>query len=158
VGLPTTIVDAYNAQDISNISPSPNGPWTVVVTRDERDGLNWLRAATPPGSIVQMDPIARTRQTWSLIPSFAERRMAAGLPISLLDVPEYHEKSARVQTMYETTDPQLAWSVAHALRIDYIYVDRVERTAYPAGMDKFNTGAQFAIVYKNPEVSIYRVQ
>jgi hypothetical protein len=158
IGLPTTIVDAYNAQDISNLSPSPNGPWTIIVTRDERDGLNWLRAATSLGSIVQMDPIARTRQTWSLIPSFAERRMAAGLPISLLDMPEYHEKSARVRTMYETTDPQLAWSIAHALRIDYIYIDRVERTAYPAGMDKFGSDSRFEVAYRNSEVSIYRVR
>ena len=56
---------------------------------------------TPPAAIVQMDPTARGRTTWSLIPSFAQRRMAAGLPISLLGgtAPdtEYADRSIRVQ-------------------------------------------------------------
>ena len=32
---------------------------------------------------------------WSLIPSFAERRMAGGLPISLMNVPAYEATSSR---------------------------------------------------------------
>jgi hypothetical protein len=157
-GLPTTLIDAYNAQDISNVSQSPNGPWTIVVTRQEREGLDWLRVMTPSTSIAQMDPIARQRQTWSLIPSVAERRMAAGLPISLLDIPEYHEKSDRVKAMYETPDARQAWSLAHTLRIDYVYIDRVERSAYPGGMAKFDRAEYFTPVFRNDEVTIYRVQ
>src|SRR5204863_1564766 len=83
-GAPTTMIDAYNAQDITNFSQSPIGPWTVTVTRDQSDGLEWLRTTTRPDAIVQMEPIVRARTTWSLIPSFAQRRMAAGRPISLL--------------------------------------------------------------------------
>ena len=158
-GLPTTIIDAYNAQDISNVSESPIGPWTIAVTAREHDAHEWLRRATPATSIVQMDPLARGRSTWSLIPSFAQRRMAAGLPISLLDVPEYHDKTARVQTMYATADAALAHDIARSLRIDYIYVDRVERAAYASGMPKFDAAPRFfAPAYRNEEVSIYRVQ
>ena len=40
-------------------------------------------------AIVQMEPMVRGREHWTLIPSFAGRRMAAGLPISLLPLPEY---------------------------------------------------------------------
>jgi hypothetical protein len=162
-GAPTTIIDAYNAQDITNFSQSPIGPWTVTVTRDESDGLDWLRHRTPPTAIVQMEPMARERQTWSLIPSLAQRRMAAGRPISLLGgtTPgsEYAEKSARVKTMYATGSASEAHDIASSLRIDYVWIDRVERAAYPTGVAKFDRAPSlFAPVFKNGEVTIYRVQ
>ena len=161
-GTPTTVIDAYNAQDIDNFAESPIGPWTVTITRDEIQGLDWLRRETPRTAIVQMEPGARARQTWSLIPSFAQRRMAAGRPISLLGgtTPgsEYTEKSARVQTMYSTGSAPQASEIARSLRIDYVWVDRVERTAYPAGVAKFDAAPSlFAPVFKNAEVTIYRV-
>ena len=163
IGAPTTIIDVYNAQDITNFSPSPNGPWTVTVTPDETQGLEFLRRVTPPGAVVQMDPLARERSTWSLIPSFAQRRMAAGRPISLLggteDSSEYGQRSARVKTLYETTSGQDAADIAHALRIDYLWVDRTERAAYPAGVAKFDADvAHFVPVFANGEVRIYAVR
>jgi hypothetical protein len=162
-GTPTTVIDAYNAQDITNFSQGPIGPWTVTVTRDETEGLDWLRRETPAAAIVQMDPMARERQTWSLIPSFAQRRMAAGRPISLLGGTdarsEYADKSAQVKTMYAIDNAQQARDIARSLRIDYVWVDRVERGAYPSGVAKFDAApALFAPAFKNGEVSIYRVQ
>jgi hypothetical protein len=163
-GAPTTIIDAYNAQDISNFSESPIGPWTVTVTRDEHEGLEWLRTSTPAAAIVQMEPLVRARQTWSLIPSFAQRRMAAGQPISLLggtetSGTEYADKSVRVRTMYDTPNARQAWDIARGLRIDYVWVDQVERKAYPTGVAKFDTAPQlFAPAFKNAEVSIYQVR
>ena len=163
-GAPTTLIDVYNAQDITNFSESPIGPWTVTVTREEHEGLEWLRTGTPPTAIVQMDPTARGRTTWSLIPSFAQRRMAAGQPISLLggtepSGTEYAVKSARVKTMYETRDAQQAWDIARSLRIDYIWVDQVERKAYPESVAKFDGEARlFQAAFRNTEVIIYRVQ
>jgi uncharacterized membrane protein len=59
--------------------------------------------------------------------------------------------------MFATTDPQHAWDIAHALHIDYIYVDGVERSAYPAGVKKFEESALFGRTFRNGEVSIYRV-
>ena len=79
-GAPTTVIDAYNAQDVTNRSMGPGFHWTVVVTPAEREAFAWIKANTPPGAVVQAEPTARGRETWSLIPSFAERRMAAGLP------------------------------------------------------------------------------
>lgn len=161
-GLPTTVIDAYNAQDIHNFSESPNGPWTVTITPDETEGLEFVRRVTPAGAIVQMDPLARERSTWSLIPSFAHRRMAAGRPISLLggtdNGSEYGERSMRVKRMYETSNPEEAWDIAHALRIEFVWIDRVERAAYPGGMDKFDDTSRFIPVFQNAEVRIYRVR
>jgi hypothetical protein len=161
-GAPTTIIDAYNAQDITNFSDSPIGPWTVTVTRDEQEGLDWIRHMTPPAAIVQMEPMVRGRNTWSLIPSFAQRRMAAGRPISLLggtaDESEYARKSVLVRTMYETPNSAAAWNIARALRVQYVWVDQVERKAYPAGVAKFASSPQlFEPVFKNAEVAIYHV-
>jgi len=162
-GAPTTLIDAYNAQDVTNVSQSPIGPWTMTITRDQQEGLAWLRRQTAPTAIVQMEPAVRDRSTWSLIPSFAERRMAAGQPISLLGgtsmFSEYAERVGRVKAMYETSDVQRAWDTARSLRIDYLWVDQVERKAYPAGVAKFDTAPQlFAPAFNNAEVSIYRVQ
>jgi len=162
-GVPTTAIDVFNAQDTSNLSPSPNGPWTILVTPEERAGLDWLRRATPSTAVVQMEPYARERSTWSLIPSFAERRMSAGRPISLLggtdDDSEYGERSARVRAMYQTHDAGAAWDIARALRIDYIWVDRIEREAYPAGVAKFDTApTRFSVAFRNREVTVYQVR
>jgi hypothetical protein len=161
-GAPTTIIDAYNAQDITNFSEGPIGPWTVTITRDENEGLAWVRQSTPATAIVQMEPMARGRQTWSLIPSFAQRRMAAGRPISLLGgtdaTSEYAERSAQVTTMYSTENAPQARDIARALRIDYVWVDRVERGAYPSGVAKFDVSPQFfAVAFRNREVTVYRV-
>lgn len=162
-GAPTTIIDTYNAQDITNFSESPNGPWTMRVTRDVHEGVEWLRRTTPASAIVQMEPIARGRRTWSLIPSFAQRRMSAGQPISLLggiaDGSEYAVKSMRVKAMYETGDARQAWETARVLRIDYIWVDGTERAAYPAGVAKFDGAPEFfAPAFKNADVTIFHVQ
>ena len=162
-GAPTTVIDTYNAQDTSNVSESPIGPWTVVLTPEEQQGLEWIRRMTPANAVVQMEPTSRERNTWSLIPSFAERRMSAGRPISLLggtsDGSEYAERSARVRTLYETSDVRQAWDIARSMRINYLWVDRIERSTFPAGTAKFNGAPQFFIpVFRNAEVSIYRVR
>jgi hypothetical protein len=162
-GAPTTIIDTYNAQDITNFAESPIGPWTVTITRDDVEGLEWIRRTTPSHAIVQMDPLSRGRTTWSLIPSLGQRRMAAGQPISLLggtaaSGTDYADKSARVRTMYRTADPAEASNIARSLRIDYIWIDQVERAAYPAGIAKFDASPLFAPAFRNGEVAIYRVQ
>lgn len=161
-GVPTTAIDVYNAQDTSNVSESPIGPWTMVISPEQQAGLSWLRRSTPATAIVQMEPLVRERSTWSLIPSFAERRMAAGRPISLLggtsDGSEYAERSARARSIYQTSDARQAWDIARSLRIDYIWVDQVERAAYPAGVAKFDAHPeQFAPVFTRSDVRIYRV-
>jgi hypothetical protein len=156
-GLPTTLVDLYNAQDITNRAEGPGFPWTEVLDVEHQDALSWMRRATRPTDVIQLDPTARGETTWTIVPSFGERRMAASLPRTLVDVPEYHERSARVKEMFATTDSRRAWDIAHALRIDYIYVDAVERAAYAEGVKKFAASPLFARAFQNGEVTIYRV-
>lgn len=158
VGLPTTAIDTYNAQDVGNRRMGPGFRWTVTITPGEQAAFRWIRRATAPTAIVQMEPTVRARETWTLIPSFAERRMAAGMPISLLNVPEYEARSRRVRTIYGTPRAEEAWRAARDLGIDYLYVGRVEREAFGAAIEKFETNpAYFLRVFRNADVRIYAV-
>jgi len=156
-GLPTTAIDAYNARDIHNMEMGPGFPWTIVVTPQQQAAYRWIREHTREGAVVQMDAAARDRATWSNIPSFAERRMAAGLPISLLKVPEYRERSDRVSEMYAATDAEVAADIARQLRIEYVYVDEVERHAHPSGI-QFDHSPAFEKVFDAAPAAVYRVR
>ncbi|MCX6552546.1 MAG: hypothetical protein NTY02_16340 [Acidobacteria bacterium] len=158
VGLPTTLIDTFNAQDIGNRLMGPGFHWTVTVTADERKALDWIRRETPSDALVQMEPTVRGRETWTLIPSFAHRRMAAGLPISLLNKPIYDVRSQRVRTLYSTHDPQHAWKLAVLDGVDYLYVDATERRAFGRGVEKFDEHPKyFERVYRGGDVSVYRI-
>lgn len=157
-GLPTTVIDTFNAQDVENTAMGPGFLWTVRLTPDEQEALTWIRTHTPRDAVVQAEPIVRGRETWSLIPSFAERRMAAGLPISLMHVPDYDRRSAEVRRIYSIDDPAEAAQLAGALGINYLYVDRVERAAYPQ-VSKFDARPEyFRPVFKNAEATVYLVK
>ena len=156
-GAPTTIIDEYNAQDIHNRAMGPGFPWTIVVTPQQQRAFAWIKDNTPATAVVQMDARSRERSTWSNIPSFAERRMAGGLPISLLNIPEYAERSDRIRAMYATNNPAEAGNIAHALRIDYVYVDETERRAYANGI-RFNGSEVFEKVFEDGPVVVYRVK
>jgi uncharacterized membrane protein len=158
IGLPTTAIDTYNAQDIGNRRPGPGFRWTLWTTPAQQEAFAWIRANTRDDDIVQMEPMVRAREHWTLIPSFAGRRMAAGLPISLLPLPEYTEKSELVRTIFATTDATEARDIARRLRIDYLYVDTADIAAYPGGVPKFDASEAFEQVFANGEVRVYRVR
>lgn len=159
VGAPTTAIDAYNAQDIWNRRPGPGFRWTLWTTPAQEEAFAWIRQHTAAEDIVQMEPIVRGREHWTLIPSFAGRRMAAGLPISLLPIPEYKDRSDQVRALFASGDAAEAIAIAHRLRLDYLYVDRDDVAAYPEGTRKFDSSPQhFARVFSNAEVQIYRVR
>ena len=158
IGAPTTIVDTYNAQDIHNREPGPGFRWTLWVTPDQQRAFEWIRSNLPAAAVVQMEPIVRGREHWTLVPSFAGRRMAAGLPISLLPLPDYNEAAQQVRIVYASPNPIEAWKIARRLRIDYLYVDAADTNAYPAGVKKLDGNPQqFDRVFNSGDVSIYRV-
>lgn len=157
-GAPTTVIDAYNARDIDNVHPGPGFHWTLVLSREQQGALGWLREHTPRSAIVQMEPVVRQRDSWSLIPSFAQREMAAGLPISLLKIPEYEARSEAVKFIYASEDPKEAARIANSLHISYLYVDGTDRRAYPH-VAKFDTSPQFFHpVYQAGDVAVYAVR
>lgn len=173
-GLPTTAIDAFNAQDIANhhlsrdaervrgrevnFDPAQEFHWTMVVPRASLEALTWIREHTAAAAVVQAEPIVRGRESWSLIPSLGERRMATGIPVPLLDRPIYRERNAQVRDLYATPDAAAAWTTARHLGIGYLYLDRTERLAYPQGTAKFAADRQhFAAVFDNHEATVYAV-
>jgi len=157
-GAPTTVIDAYNARDIDNLHPGPGFHWTLVLSQDQQGAFAWIREHTPRSVIVQMEPMVRQRDSWSLIPSFAQRDMAAGLPISLLKIPEYEARSEAVKFIYGCEDPKEAARIANSMRISYLYVDVTDRRAYP-GVAKFDSSPQFfRSVFRSGDVGVYAVR
>jgi hypothetical protein len=156
-GLPTTIIDTYNAQDIWNRQPGPGFRWTIPVTAAQQAAFTWVRTHLAEDAILQMEPVVRGRDHWSLIPSFAQRRMSAGLPISLLPTPEYAQGSEEVQRIYRTADPREAHDLAKARGIQYLYIDEDDRAAYGKDMKQFDSPL-FERVYDRRAVTILRVQ
>jgi uncharacterized membrane protein len=85
--------------------------------------------------------------------------MAAGLPISLLPLPEYDQRSSMVRTLFATADPAEASAIAHRMRIDYLYVDLEDVAASGPGVAKFDANPdRFERVFSNSDVRIYRIK
>ena len=98
-------------------------------------------------------------ERWSLIPSFAERRMAAGLPISLMRVPEYAEKTSLVRTIYQSRER--ARSMDHRASTSTSRTStsmRWTRQTYK-GAAKFDRAPEFFTpVFKAGDVGVYAVR
>jgi hypothetical protein len=160
IGLPTTLIDSYNAQDIGNRRMGPGFRWTITITPDEQEAYRWMRRETPRTAIVQMDPIAHGRETWSQLPTFAERRMAAARPISLMNIPDYTERSRKAHRIYAERNAETAAQLARELGIDYIYIGPAEQQGNPAGgLAKFAARTDlFEPVFENASTRIYAVR
>jgi uncharacterized membrane protein len=159
IGFPTTAIDWYNAQDTSNRMMGPGFLWTQTITPDEQAAFRWIRRSTEPQATVQFEPVSRGRDSWSMIPTFAHRRLAAGMAYSLLYEPQFGERAERARLMFETPDAAQARAIAHDLGVDYIYIDRREREAVPAAsLAKFDAHPEeFSLAFSNAELRIYSV-
>ena len=159
LSVPTFAIDFYNTQDVSNRGPGPGFPWTLVLSNDELDMFQWIKSYTRPNAIVQVEPFVRDPSTWAYVPAFAERRMSAGLPISMVPLQKYQAASAEVRALYQETDPKTAYERAAQLGIDYLIVGLPERQAYP-GFDAMlaSSPVHFRPVFKRAELSLYAVE
>ncbi len=159
IGLPTTLIDDFNAQDIGNREMGPGFRWTIMLTPEEQEAYRWLRTQTPPKAIVEMDPIAHGRETWSQLPTFAWRRVAAAKPISLMAIPDYETRSQLAHAMYADANPEAAARTARQLGIAYIFIGPDEERANPRqALAKFDRRPDlFRRVFSNSRTRIYEV-
>ena len=159
IGLPTAVIDLHNAQDVENAAMGPGFRWTVVMSPDSQAAVTWIRENTPADAVVQMSVAPRGRETWTLIPTFAERRMAAGQPISLLRMREYDRQSQLADGMFKTHDPEEASRIARSLDVDFVYVDQVERQAFgDAAAEKFRDSRFFNEAFASGSAAVYEVR
>jgi hypothetical protein len=157
--LPTVLIDAYNTQDVSNRMEVALGRWTLVLEPDELAALQWIRRFTPPSAIVQVAPEPRDPATWSYIPAFAERRMAGGLPISMVPLTKYQRVSRSLSEMFAASTPDAIYAAAAAHRIDYLFVGPPERSAYPALEEHLDARPDlFRRVFHEGRIAIYFVE
>ena len=138
----------------------PGFRWTITLTPGEQEAYRWIRTQTARDAIVQMDPIAHGRETWSQLPTFAERRMAAARPISLMDIPEYAERSRKAHRIYAERNADTAARLARELGIDYIFIGPAEQQRNSAGaLAKFGTRDDlFQLVFDNGTNRIYEIR
>ena len=107
----------------------------------------------------QLDPIKRDVQGWAFLPAFAERRMAVGLPISMVPLQKYRDGSRRAAWIFETTSAESAHILALRSGIDYLFLGRPSRRITPRPRRDSTQRAQFfEVVFRNPAATIYRVR
>jgi hypothetical protein len=156
-GLPTTVIDVYNTQDLSNRNEAPGFRWTLVLTPDDRQVFDWIRHNTRPDAVFQVDPLVRDSETWAYLPAFAERRMAVGFPISMVPLKKYQEGSEQVRTIFDEA-PLSAYERAVRSGINYLIVGPPERAAHPDVEQRFDSlGGLMPVAFRNGTIAIYEV-
>ena len=158
MGLPTTVIDVYNTQDITNFNEAAVGRWTTRLTPDDLQVFDWLEHNTEPAAIVQVDPVPRDPASWAYLPAFGERRMAAGLPISMIPLAKYQEASHAVRQIFDEP-PLFAYERAVRAGINYIIVGPPERSVHEGVEARFDSVPEILpLVFRNGTISIYQVR
>ena len=160
--LPATLtcaLDLFNAQDVSNRVLSRGGfRWTTVVHPPDHDALLWIRTHTPSEAIVQWDVRAREPGEWALIPALAERRMAVGFPIFLLDNRKYRARERRLRPIFVSSDPSEAHRLAMDAGIDYLVIGSRELAERGERVRKlWEAPERFREVYSNRGATVFEV-
>jgi uncharacterized membrane protein len=156
--LPTVAIDIYNTQDVWNRGMGPGFRWTVLLSPDEVEGLAWIKEGTFKSALVQVEPVVRGRDTWAYIPAFAERRMSAGFPLSMIPLAKYEQAIERIREIYQSQSGRQAYDLAVGRCIDYLVVGPPEREKYPELEPLLDAhGDLFVRAFRNPAVTVYYV-
>lgn len=157
--LPTVVIDVHNAQDLSNRGEGPGFPWVLRLGRGEVEALAWVRRATAPWAVVQVDTLTRDNASWGYMTGFGERRMAAGLPIAMIPLTPYERATRRVHDrVFRDPDAAAAGEAARRHGIDYVYLGPVEQRTHRGIVDRYEAAPDhFEPVFRNDDVVIFRV-
>ena len=155
-GLPTTIIDIYNTQDITEHGEAPY--WTMMLRPDELQAFDWIKKNTRPDAVFQVDPMIRFLDGWAYLPAFAERRMAVGFPISMIPLAKYQQGSEAINLIFEEA-PLAAYERVARAKVNYVLIGPPERKAHPGVEERFNSiPNQMPLAWKNGTISIYEVR
>jgi len=157
-GVPTAAIDIYNTQDTTNHNEMPAGRATLRLQPDDLQIFDWIKHNTDPKATFQVDPVARNPEHWAYLPAFGERRMAAGIPISMIPLAKYERASAEIRLLYDE-QPLLAYERAVRAKVNYVIVGPHERNAHPGVEDRFaSMPDRLPLVFKNGTIAIYEVR
>ncbi len=155
---PTVSIDLYNTQDVANRRMGPGFRWTLVLTHDELEAFEWIKRNTTPAAIFQVDAQARDSETWANLPAFAERRMAVGLPISMVPLEKYLTGTGDVTRMLRDPDASAVYTRATRFGIRYLFSGPPERAANPGLQVRLDSRSDlFPLLFRNDSISIYAV-
>ena len=160
LALPTVLMDLYNATDISNriVNRGTGIPWTLVLSHDELMALKWISQHTLPSETVQVDTRLRGAATWAYIPAFAGRRMAAGIPISMVPLEPYVRANNEVCRLFSLSDPVQIHAICQKWNIHYLYLGDQELRRYPTLPHLLRTAPSlFHRVFHGSSNQIFRV-
>ena len=156
LGLPTTAIDIYNTQDISEHGDAPY--FTLMLRPDELQAFDWIKHNTRPDAIFQVDPVIRFLDGWAYLPAFAERRMGIGYPISMIPLAKYEEGSKIITAMFDEA-PLAAYERAVRAHVNYVLIGPPERESHPGVEERFNSiSNQMPVAFRNGTISIYEVR
>ncbi len=148
----TVLLDAYSSSDVTNIR------FGSIVLNEDMMASKWIRDNLPRNVRIQTDPFERS-ESFSLIPTFAERRTTAGdkmhARIFLSDADLFDILDDAVGAVYKTRDPIKAANLMNDLGIDNILIGNVERKLYPGAYETFSN---FVPLYRHNRVSIHSNQ
>jgi hypothetical protein len=155
---PTVAFDLYNTQDVWNRGRGASFRWTVVLSPEEVQGLEWIKQYTPEDARVQVEPYARGRDTWAYIPAFGERRMSVGLPIGMIPLAKYEKASGEIKELYRSTSAQEVYDAAVSHCIDYLVIGPPERAEYPTLQALLDAHPlRFRPAFRNDAITVYAV-
>jgi hypothetical protein len=157
-GAPTVAIDVYNNQDVWNRARGPAYRWTVLLTPGELEGLEWIKKGTFKSARVQVEPVVRERDTWAYIPAFAERRMASGLPLSMIPLAKYEKANEEIRRLYLSSTADEAHEAAVRHCIDYLVIGPPERNKYPQLEPLLDASrSRFVPAFRNGTLTVYYV-
>ena len=131
-GLPTTVIDIYNTQDITNHSEAPAGSLDADADAGRTAGLRLDREQHRPGGDRSRSIRSRaTRSTGPTCRPSRERRMAVGLPISMVPLAKYQQASEAIRTDLRRGSRCAAYERAVRAGVNYVIVGPPERDAHP---------------------------
>ena len=132
----------------------------MIITPPERQALDWLRTSTPADAIVQYEPTVRGAGWWCYLTAFAERRMAAGLPGSMIPFKPYQEASETVRLgVFSAPSANESYQIASNLGIDYLFIGPFERAAYRPAITRMDERPDlFQAAFRNDVITIYQLK
>jgi uncharacterized membrane protein len=102
--------------------------------------------------------VVRERDTWAYIPAFAERRMASGLPLSMIPLAKYEKANEEIRRLYLSSTADEAHEAAVRHCIDYLVIGPPERNKYPQLEPLLDASrSRFVPAFRNGTLTVYYV-
>lgn len=147
---------------------------SVIALRHEREAIQWLLRNVSGTPVIAEAPAGSYTVNGESVAYDYYR--AGGLRVaSLTGFPTFvgqhqyeqrpgeqvAERTAQAQRLFQTTDIAEARRLLAELRVGYVYIGRLERILFnPDALHKFDVlvdAGDLAAIYRNPDVTIYRV-